>query len=134
GGRGVGLDGGGGGGGGGQGRGEGGGLRLVEARRRDAKVGAARRVHAPQPGPPLRHAQIQLQDAILRERELEPQRRDRLFELAERVARGREVQVLGELLRDRARSAERVARPVCPPPPGRRHTAEQPPEGRADNP
>src|SRR5213078_1545279 len=45
--------------------------------------------------------------------QLELQRGRRLLELAERVARGREVQVLRELLGDRARAAQPIAPAPC---------------------
>ncbi len=80
-----------------------------EARRRHAEVGATGGIHAPDPRPPFGAAQIQLEDPVLREGELEAHGRRRLLHLAERVTRGREVEVLGELLGDRARAAPAVA-------------------------
>src|SRR5439155_11349681 len=78
---------------------------------RDAEVRATRRVDPPDSGPPLRHVQVELQNPVFGQGELESQGGDRLLRLADRTARGREVQILGELLGDGARAAYPVAMP-----------------------
>src|SRR5437764_632617 len=84
-------------------------LRLVQLRGGDAEVGAARRVRAPHARAPLRSSEIELEDPVLGQRELEAQRGHRLLQLPQRIARRREVQVLRELLCDRARAAQPLA-------------------------
>src|SRR5437588_326389 len=99
-------------------------LRLVEPGRGHAEVRAARRVRAPHARAPFRGIEIELEDPVLGQRELEAQRRYRLLELPQGIARRREVQVFRELLCDRARAAQPLAvaphrgdrphRPVAP--------------------
>ena len=84
-----------------------------QRRRRHAEVVARRRLGAPDAVAPLDHVQIDLEDARLRQRRLEPPRDDQLAQLAQRVARRRQVEVLGELLRDRAGAARRLALSRC---------------------
>ena len=86
-----------------------------ERRRRHAEVGARRRVRAPDAVAPLDDVEIDLEDARLRQRRLEPPRDDQLAQLAQRIARGREIQVLGELLRDACsrRAARRRVSSAC---------------------
>jgi len=101
-------------------------LRLVQLGRGHAKVGAARRVRAPHARTPFRGREIEFEDPVFGQRELEAQRGHRLLQLAQRIARRREVQVLRELLRDRARAAQPLA--VAP---RRRQRSHQPPPAPA---
>ena len=71
-----------------------------------AEIGLARRLDTPQIRAELRHVQVQREDAVLRQRPLQSVGDHRLLELAERIARGREIEVLRELLGDRAGAAE----------------------------
>src|SRR5664279_6006012 len=66
-----------------------------------AHVPARRRFHSEGPRSELDDVQIELEDAFLRELPFEPPGDEELTELAPRRPRGGEVEVLGELLRDR---------------------------------
>ena len=90
-------------------------LRSGQRGRGHTKVGAGRRFRAPDPVTPLDHVEIDLEDARLRQRDLEPARDDELLDLSERVVGGRQIQILRQLLRDRARPAGRLSRATgCP--------------------
>ncbi len=88
-----------------EGRHEQGGLIHREPRRRPPEVPLARGFHSPEIRPQLDDVQVQLEDPRLAQRPLEAVGGHRLLQLPQRVARGREVQVLGELLGDRAGAA-----------------------------
>ena len=57
---------------------------------------------------PLDHVQIQLEDPLLGQLRFETARDQQLAHLADRILRRRQIQVLGELLRDRARRRART--------------------------
>ena len=77
------------------------------------KIRARRRFGAVDAVAPLDHIQIQLENARLLQLGLEPPRDDELAQLAQRVLRRRQIEVLGELLRDGAAAAKKAsARPV----------------------
>src|SRR2546421_6334471 len=59
----------------------------------------------------FRSIQIERQDPVLGQDELEPERGGRLLELTDRTTRGREIQILGELLGDGAGAPQPVAVP-----------------------
>src|SRR5947209_4694016 len=72
--------------------------------------GSFRAVHAVAP---LDHVQVQLEYARLRQLGLETPRDEELAQLAHRILRRREVQILCELLSDRAAAPQQAAvRPV----------------------
>jgi hypothetical protein len=77
-----------------------------ESRSGPVEVALARRLDAPQIRPELGDVQVQLEDPPLVERPFEPIGDDRLLELPERVPGRREVEVLGELLGNRARTSK----------------------------
>ena len=81
---------------------------IVEARARLAEVRARRRFAAEDAVAPLDHVQVDLEDALLGQRRLEPPRDQQLLHLAHRIARRRQVQVLRELLRDGAAAAQEL--------------------------
>ena len=63
----------------------------------------------PHPIAPLDDIEIELEDTRLGQRDFEA-RDDELFDLPERIVGRREVEILSELLRDRARAARRCRR------------------------
>ena len=85
-----------------------------ERRRRRAEVRARRRLHAVDAVAPLDHVQVQLEDPRLGQLGFEPPGDDQLAQLAQRIPRRRQIEVLGELLRDRARAAHELARAPSP--------------------
>src|SRR6185436_20234061 len=82
---------------GGQGRG----LTAGNLRRGLAEVAPGRGLDAERPGAELDQVEVQLEDPLLREMALEPAGDRELSELAPGGPGRREVEVLGELLRDR---------------------------------
>src|SRR5439155_24815108 len=58
---------------------------------------------------PLRNVEVQLEDTVLRERKFETQGGRGFLHLADRIARGGEIEILSELLGDRARAPQPVA-------------------------
>src|SRR5690606_38156297 len=89
-------------------RGEGGGLVQREAGRGAAEVVPGGRLRTEDSGTPLGHVEVELEDAVLGEEALEAARDDELLRLAQERPLRREVEVLGELLRDRAAPADLV--------------------------
>ncbi len=81
-------------------------LRVRERRSGRPEVPARRRLRAVHAIAPLDHVEIHLENAALAESALQANRQQNLRHLAERIARGAEVQVLRELLRDRAPAAD----------------------------
>ncbi len=80
-------------------------LRGPDRGRRHAEVRPRRRIGAVDPVAPLDHVEVDLEDPRLLELGLEAARDDQLAELPDGIPRRREVEVLGELLRDGARAA-----------------------------
>ena len=85
------------------------GLVRTELRGGLAKVRPRRRLRAVDAVAPLDHVEVDLEDARLAQRRLEPPRDEQLAQLAQRVLRRRQVEVLRQLLRDRAAAAEERA-------------------------
>src|SRR5262245_44178533 len=80
-----------------------------ERRSRYAEVGSRGGLRAPDAVAPFDDVEIELEDARLGQGDFEPPRDDELLDLSERVVRRREIQVLRQLLRDRAGAAWRLA-------------------------
>src|SRR3989475_8679308 len=85
------------------------GLVLVQLGRRLAEVAPARRLRAVHAGPEFYDIQIELEDPPLGQRALELPGQNALACLAQRAARGREPEVLRELLGDRRGTARDLA-------------------------
>jgi len=83
------------------------GLCSRELARGDPEVGARSGLGPEDAVPPLRHVQVERQDAPLGERALELERQHRLLRLAPQAPLGAEPQVLGELLRQGGGAAQR---------------------------
>ena len=64
---------------------------------------------AVQPGTPLDHVQVDLEDPVLSESGLQEEREDQLLELAREALLTAQEQVLGELLGDGGRAAHGAA-------------------------
>ena len=77
---------------------------------RFVKIGARRRLGAVDAVAPLDHVQIQLENPRFLQLGFEPPRDDQLAQLAQRILRRREIEVLRELLRDRAAAAHEAGR------------------------
>ena len=77
---------------------------LLEGERRcgPPEIPPGRRIHTEDPVPPFDQIHVQLQDALLAQILLQQHRNDHFPGLPQGILRGREVQVLGQLLRDRA--------------------------------
>jgi len=60
-------------------------------------------------GTPLGNVQVDFEDAVLREEELEAFGDDQLLDLAQHRTVGAEIEILGDLLRDRAAAAHAAA-------------------------
>src|SRR5205085_1477360 len=83
------------------------------ARGRHAEIRTGGRLGAVDPVAPLDYVQIEFEDARLLQLRFQPPRNDELAQLAQRVLRWREIEVLRQLLRDRAAAAQQpAARPV----------------------
>ncbi len=77
--------------------------------RRFAEIAMRRGVDAISAGAEINPVQIDLEDLILGEAVFEPQRQQGLADLAREAALGRQEQVLGELLGDRAAALDDMA-------------------------
>jgi RNase P subunit RPR2 len=88
--------------------------RLIRRQRgrRDAEIPARCGFGAEDAVSPLDHVEVQLEDSALRQRRFQTARDHQLFQLADRIARRRQVQVLRQLLRDRACAAREA--PLLP--------------------
>src|SRR5262249_46438154 len=95
--------------GGGGGRGELGGLGRVEGGRRLAEIVASRGPGPADPPADVHHVQVQLEDPPLGERALDLPGQDRLLHLADRVARGRQPEILHEVLGDGRRAPAKLS-------------------------
>ena len=84
-------------------------LLLVEIGGGAAEVVPGGGLGAPHARAEFYDVQVQLEDARLAERPLELPGEDRLLDLAQRVARRRQPEILGQLLRDGGRAARHLA-------------------------
>ncbi len=73
-----------------------------------AEIFLACRLDPPDLGPQLHDIEIEFQNPLLAQPVLQPPGGERLLHFAERIARGREIEILGQLLADRARAANPV--------------------------
>jgi hypothetical protein len=73
---------------------------LAERRRGEPEVVARRGLRAVDPAAELDHVEIELQYPPLGEMPFQRPRQQGLLDLPQRIARGRQPEVLGELLRD----------------------------------
>ena len=79
------------------------GLFARQVGRRHAEIGARGRLRSPDAVAPLDHVEIDLEDARLGQLRFEAAGNEQLAQLPQRITRRRQIEILRELLRDRAR-------------------------------